>query len=155
VSPFFFSLLCASPTLPTIPSRSPLLPTLTLLRPTARTSKTKLGLQRRRQRHSPLLRRHPLLRRRCDPEQKGSACIVPTSTRAHDFLTLTSTSHVRLSANSTLTHSHVFCCPAPSPLLRPIQPAHQPLPLRPTPPLSSCQWHQAHIWATRCVFFHP
>jgi len=50
-----------------------------------------------------------------------------------------------------------FCWPAPSPLLRPIthHPAHQPLPLRPTPPLSSCQQNQAHIRATWCVFLHP
>ena len=87
----------------------------------------------------PLLCRRPLLRRRHDPEQQGSAPIVPTSTRTHDFLMLTGTSHVRLADNSTLTHLHLFLRPAPSPLLcpmvvppiRPIQ-QHTSPPLRPT-----------------------
>ena len=103
---FFFSVLCTSPT-SLRPSRSPLLPAPTLLRPTPRTSKTKLGLRHRCRRYSPLLRCRPPLRRRRDPEQKGSARIVRTSTRIHDFLTLTGTSYVRLADNSTLTHTHL------------------------------------------------
>jgi len=55
-----------------------------------------------------------------------------------------------------LTHSHFFFAGQP-PLLHPIQPAHWPLPLPPTwrPPLSSCQLHQAHIWATWCTVGVP
>jgi len=110
----------------------------------------------------PLLCHHLLLRRRHDPEQKGSAPIVPTSTLMHNFLTLTSTSHVHLTDNSTLTHLHLFLRPAPSPLLRPaVVPPIRPIqqhtspPLRPTwrPPLSSCQPHQDHIYMGYSV--HP
>jgi len=110
----------------------------------------------------PLLCRRLLLRRRHDPEQQGSAHIAPTSTRTHNFLTLTGTSHVRLADNSALTHLHLFLRPAPSPLLRPaVVPPIRPIqqhtspPLRPTwrPPLSSCWPHQDHTLTGYSV--HP